>query len=350
MRIGSVVSPGFACLAPMAGATDLPFRLLVKELGASVVYTELVSATGLLRGGPGSLRLVRTHPDEHPVGIQLFGGDPCELAEAAALVQSLGIGDLVDLNMGCPVPKVVSLGAGAALMRDPRKVERLVAAVARRVTLPVTAKIRAGWSGSEINAPDVARAIEAGGGQAVAVHARTRSQHHSGAVDLDLVCEVKRAVKIPVLANGGIRCAADAFAMRQATGADAVMIGRGAIEHPWIFREISELERGRTPAAPTVEERIRFVQRHLALARDYLFAGEAETLRALRPQLQRYTAGLPGAASFRRRIERIVTFEECLSAFGEIVSAAAQVSSRASGSPKSAKVMSVASASGSVSA
>lgn len=332
----------------MAGATDLPFRVLVKELGAAFVYTELVSATGLLRGGQGSRRLVETHESEHPVGIQLFGGDPGELGDAAALVESLGVGDLIDLNMGCPVPKVVSLGAGAALMRDPAKVERLVAAVARSVRIPVTAKIRAGWNDSEINAPEVARAIEAGGGSAVAVHARTREQRHAGAVDLDLVAEVKRSVAIPVLANGGIRTATDAFAVREATGADGVMIGRGAIEHPWVFREIAALSEGRELATVTAAERVLFVERHLALARERGTRTEAETISAMRPQLQRYTAGLPGAAAFRRAIEKATTFSECLERFRAMVEEGRQPSSRASGSPKSANVMSVASASGSL--
>lgn len=320
MRIGGIESPGFASLAPMAAVTDLPFRVLAKELGSSFVYTELVSAAGLVRGGAGSLRLISIAPTEHPIGVQLFGADEGELAEAAAFVEARGEADLVDLNMGCPVPKVVTTGAGAALMRDPRRVERLVARVVGAVKLPVTAKIRAGWNDREINAPDVARAIEAAGGAAVAVHARTREQHHSGAVDLALIHEVVASVRIPVLGNGGIKRPEDALHMREATGCAGVLVGRGAVEDPFIFRKILALERGEAPAEAAPEERLEFVRRHLELAARFRSDdAETATLRAMRPQLQRYTAGLPGAVAFRRRAERFGTFRECLEAFAELL-------------------------------
>jgi len=303
---------GFAFLSPMAGATDASFRRLARELGASMVYTELVSAAGIVRRNPRSRDLYRILPEERPAGVQLFGGLAEELADAAAIVASSREADLIDLNMGCPVPKVVSRGAGAALMRDPVKVERLVRAVADRIDLPVTAKIRAGWSDVELNAIDVAKAIEAGGGKAVAVHARPRSRGHKGEADWTLIQEVVRSVSIPVIGNGGVMTADDAFRMRNETGCAAVLIGRGALFRPWIFAEIKQ-GLGRDVAIPG---RADVLCRHLALlklAKPNL--EEAQLLRRAGSTIQRYARSLHGAAAFRRDMASFQTFAECLAAF-----------------------------------
>ncbi|HCP45315.1 MAG TPA: tRNA dihydrouridine synthase DusB, partial [Deltaproteobacteria bacterium] len=236
--IGPISVARVAVLAPMAGITDHNFRFLCREQRCGMVYTELVNADCLLRGLQRSFRLVETQPGERPVGVQLYGWDPQPLAEAAAWVEEHIDCDLIDLNMGCPVPKVVSRGAGAALMRDPQRVERLVRAVVDAVELPVTAKTRSGWTENEINAVDVALAVEAGGGQCIAVHGRTRAQRHEGPVNWPLLAEIKRAVDIPVIGNGGILEASHAITMREQSGVDAVMVGRGAIGNPWIFKQM----------------------------------------------------------------------------------------------------------------
>jgi len=324
LRIGTLTIDKIAVLAPMAGMTDSIFRQLCLEAGCGLVYTELVKADCLLRGLTPSLRNVETSPGERPVGVQLFHHDPATLAEAARWVEQHTECDLIDLNMGCPVPKVVTKGAGAALMRQPKLIEQLVRAVVDAVDLPVTAKTRSGWDASDINAVAVAQAVEAGGGAAIAIHARTRAQRHEGPVDWDLLAEVKQAVSIPTLGNGGVESPDDALAMRDATGVDAVMIGRGALGNPWIFEAINAAWDGRRARQPSVAQRLELIERHLrgtieanlrwAKRASDREAAEAHAMRYVRGHLLRYVQGAPGFKDFRRRMPDLLDIDLVLSA------------------------------------
>ena len=327
IKIGQLDIDTVAVLAPMAGMTDSTFRMLCMESGCGLVYTELVKADCLLRGLVPSLRNIETNPEERPVGVQLFHHEPGVLAEAARWVEEHVACDLIDLNMGCPVPKVVTKGAGAALMRQPKLVETLVRAVVDAVDLPVTAKTRSGWDSSDINAVEVAKAVEAGGGQAIAVHARTRAQRHEGPVDWDLLAKVKDEVSIPTLGNGGIESAEDALAMRAETGVDAVMVGRGALGNPWIFEQIAAAWVAGPCDPPSVEERLDLIERHLrgtiaANLRWSTRAGDSATaeeraMRYVRGHLLRYAQSAPGFAGFRRNLPDLLTLESVLAAMRE---------------------------------
>jgi tRNA-dihydrouridine synthase B len=319
-----------AVLAPMAGMTDLPFRLLCREQNCGLVYTELVHADTLLAGVNKSLQLAETWPEERPVGVQLYHHDPAVLAEAARHVAEHVDCDLIDLNMGCPVPKIVSRGAGAALMKQPRLVEALVRSVVDAVDgtgIPVTAKTRSGWDADSVNAVEVAKAIEGGGGQVVAVHARTRAQRHEGPVDWDLLAEIKESVGIPVVGNGGIGDAEHALRMRAQTGVDAVMIGRGAIGNPWIFGQVADAWEGRPVVLPTVDDRLDVVRRHLEMEADSFDRwarkdrekerAEGRAMSRVRGHLVKYVAGAPGERAFKSRLSTLLTIEDTWAAVAE---------------------------------
>lgn len=335
-RLGTLELDTRAVLAPMASVTDVAYRRLLRELGCGMAYTEFVSADGLVRGGAGSLGLLATRPEERPLGVQLFGSDPEVIARAAAIAHAHTRCDVMDLNMGCWVPKVVKRGAGAALLKDPRRVEAIVAACVKAVPIPVTAKIRAGFCETESNARDIARAIEQGGGAAVTLHARFRSQAHAGAPRWELISELKQTVRIPVIGNGGIQAASDALAMRRQTGCDAVMVGRAAMAQPWIFRQIADLEAGRPAWMPTGAERLAIVERHLRYAaeadqerqpRSVKRRGgscEGFTVSRLRGMMSHYCAGIPGAIEFRRQLSRIATIEQALAALSPVFARAAE--------------------------
>ena len=316
---------GVAVLAPMAGMTDLSFRGLCAAQGCPLVYTELVHARLLLEGARRSLQNVETGPDERPVGVQLYGQDPAVLAEAARWVEEHIPCDLIDLNMGCPVPKIVSRGAGAAIMRDPPLVERLVRSVADATSLPVTAKTRSGWDDTELNALEVGKAVEQGGGAALAVHARTRAQRHEGPVNWELLAEIKQTLSIPVIGNGGIVTPEGALAMRDATGVDAVMIGRGALGNPWIFGQIDDLWHGRSVREPSPVERRAMLLRHLATAKDGFerwstpkmrgrYTPEGRAMAFLRGHLVRYMDPSPGRDAFRKQLNSLHSIEDVLDA------------------------------------
>lgn len=325
--IAGVELRSVAVLAPMAGMTDLPFRLLCREQRCGLVYTELVHADTLLVGAKRSLQLAETWPEERPVGVQIYHHDPATLAEAARYVEEHVPCDLIDLNMGCPVPKIVSRGAGAALMREPKLIERLVRAVTDAVDKPVTAKTRSGWDANEINAVEVAQAIEAGGGQTVAIHARTRAQRHDGPVDWDLLAEIKRSVSIPVVGNGGITDAEHALRMRETTGVDAVMIGRGAIGNPWIFGQVADAWDGRPVVFPTVHERLDLIGRHLQMEADSFDRwarkareqenAEGRAMSRVRGHLVKYVAGSPGERAFKSKLSGLLTIEDTWTAVAE---------------------------------
>jgi nifR3 family TIM-barrel protein len=300
MQIGNLDIPGDLFLAPLAGVTTAPFRLLCRELGAAFSYTELISADGLVRGRGESrlktFRLLQSFPGERPFAVQIFGADPAILAEAARIVSALDA-DLVDLNFGCPDRKVVAKGAGAALMRDLRQAEAVFRAVRPATPLPLTVKMRSGWDHDSINAPELARAAEAAGLDAVTVHARTGRQGFRGAADWPVIRRVVEAVKIPVIGNGDLTCAEDVRRIFQETGCAAAMIGRAARGNPWIFRVIPG------GPEPTLEERRETALRHLYLLEELW--GPEQAVREMRLHLAWYSKGLPAAAAIRRRINSI---------------------------------------------
>ncbi|MBI3723128.1 tRNA dihydrouridine synthase DusB [bacterium] len=265
IRIGSVEIRNRVLAAPICGASKVPYRTLARRFGADLVYTEMVKAYPLVRGNDRrTLELLRTDPAEFPCVPQICGADEDVMADAARRLEQLGA-PLIDINMGCPVPKVVKEGAGAALLREPARVERVVRACASAVGIPVTVKTRSGWDGREFTGIDAARAAEQGGARLITIHARTREQRHGGAPDLASIAAVRAAVGIPVVGNGGVVSAESALAMLRQTGCDAVMVGRGAFGRPWVFREIARAIRGEPPPErPSIDEVAEIVRWHLA--------------------------------------------------------------------------------------
>jgi nifR3 family TIM-barrel protein len=288
-------------LAPMAGVSNLPFRLIAREAGAALVFTETVSATGLVRGGPKSWRLVESTPREQPLAYQLFGAEVETLAEATRMLADRGAA-FIDLNLGCPVKKFICRGAGSALMKTPARVAPIVAAM--RAAIPhgvLSVKMRLGWSSESITAPEVACVAQEEGADFVSVHGRTRAQQYSGEADRGRIAEVVSAVRIPVLANGDITQAQQALDMLRQTGAAGVMIGRGAMSNPWIFSQVVELAEGRPLPRPSPAQRASLVERHMGLMIDY-FGTSHQTVHLLKKYLCAYASGMPGASRFRDHI------------------------------------------------
>jgi nifR3 family TIM-barrel protein len=296
-------------LGPMAGVTDLPFRILCKEQGADVCITEMVSAKGLMYGGKKTDLLLKTSALEKPVGIQLFGNDPGILAGEAAKLSDRGF-DFIDINMGCPVPKIVNNGEGSALMKNVDLIEQIVRAVSDAVSIPVTVKIRAGFDADHINAVDAALAAESGGAAAVAVHARTREQYYSGRADWSIIKAVKDKVKIPVIENGDIRTSDDVNRIMKETGCDSVMIARAAKGNPWIFREIKAGLRGEAIERRSMEELRDMMKRHVKLMVEE--KGEYIGIREMRKHVAWYTEGIYGSAKLRKRASELETEADML--------------------------------------
>ena len=294
-------------LGPMAGVTDLPFRLLCKEQGADVMVTEMVSAKGLYYGSRKTDLLLQTDDREKPVGVQLFGSDPDIMAGEAEKLAKRGF-DFIDINMGCPVPKIVNNGEGSALMKNPELAERIVRSIVEAVDIPVTVKIRAGFTKDSVNAPEMARAIESGGASAVAVHARTREQYYSGKSDWSVIKAVKDAVKIHVIGNGDITCGEDAVRMKEETGCDSVMVARAAKGNPWVFREIKGYLNGNVPARPDLNEIRDMILRHIDLMID--MKGEYIGVRELRKHVAWYTEGIYNSSMIRRKVCEIESKED----------------------------------------
>lgn len=301
LAIGSLTLKNNLILAPMAGITNLPFRLLARDEGASLCFTEMVSVNGLVREGRKTFELLRSRPEDRPLGIQLFGDDPRLIAEGARMVEEHG--DLIDINMGCPVKKVVGTGAGSALLREPAKVRAIIREARRATQLPLTVKIRSGWVCEEANFLEIARIAEDEGCDAITLHPRSRSQMFEGHSDWQKIAEMKRSVKIPVIGSGDIFTAADVTAMLAETGCDGVMVARGALGNPWIFRQALALLEGGEPAAPAPEERLRAALRHLELFTE--LSGERVALREMRKHFGWYSHGLAGAAQFRKAVNII---------------------------------------------
>jgi len=285
-----------ALLAPMAGYTDLPYRTLCKDFGCDFAYTEMVSAKGLVYGGEGSRALLALSPDEGRAGVQIFGSEPEIMARAAREIARDPAVALIDINMGCPVPKVVNNGEGSALMKNVPLAAAVVAAVVAAVDIPVTVKLRKGFDAEHVNCAPLARALEQSGAALVTVHGRTRAEMYSGAADLDAIASVKAAVYIPVIGNGDICSGADAVRMLCYTRCDGVMVGRGAIGNPFIFREIKAALSGAPYAPPSTQERIDAAIEHIT--RLVSFKGD-RALVEIRKHLPHYVRGMRGAAAFR---------------------------------------------------
>ena len=307
MKIGNIEIENCLALGPMAGVTDLPFRLLCKEMGCNMLYTEMVSAKAILYKNKNTKELLNIDKNEHPVGVQLFGSDPDIMAQIAAQVEE-GECDFIDINMGCPVPKIVNNGEGSALLKQPKLVEEILTKMVKAVNKPVTVKIRKGFENGTVYAVEIAKIAESCGVSAIAVHGRTREQYYSGKADWDVIKDVKKAVKIPVIGNGYIFSAEDAKAMKEYTGCDGLMVARGARGNPWIFREIKEyLENGNVIDKPTINDIREMIIRHAKMLVDY--KGEYTGIREMRKHIAWYTAGLPHSAELRRMCNQIETME-----------------------------------------
>lgn len=317
VALGPLVLKNQLFLAPMAGITNLPMRIISREGGASFAFTEMVSVNGLTREGRKSFDLLQSSAEDRPIGMQLFGDDPEMLAEAARLVEEYG--ELIDINMGCPVRKVVGTGAGSALMKDPQKVGRIVKSVRGATRLPLTIKIRTGWVCGDDTFLEVGKIAQEEGCDAVTLHPRSRAQMFEGKADWSRIAELKSALSIPVIGSGDLFSAADAAGMLAETGCDAVMVARGAMGNPWIFREAQALLAGEEPAPPTVQERLAVARRHLELFIE--FAGGRVALMEMRKHLSWYSKGLPGAAQFRAAVNRIESAPELIRAMEEFFDA-----------------------------
>lgn len=308
LKIGNIELENRYILGPMAGVTDLPFRLLCKEQGAGLLCMEMVSAKAIYYNNRNTESLLEIHPDETPVSLQLFGSDPKIMSEMAKRIEERPFA-ILDVNMGCPVPKVVRNGEGSALMKEPKLAYEIVSALVKAIDKPVTVKIRKGFDDDHVNAVEIAKIIEEAGAAAVAVHGRTREQYYSGKADWDIIRQVKEAVSIPVIGNGDVTSPQKADVLVRQTGCDGIMISRGAEGNPWIFSEMIHWEEtGELPSRPDKDEIREMMLKHARLQLKY--KGEFCGIREMRKHVAWYTKGLKGAARLREKVNAVESLEE----------------------------------------
>lgn len=308
LKIGNIELENRYILGPMAGVTDLPFRLLCREQGAGLLCMEMVSAKAIYYNNRNTESLLEIHPDEKPVSLQFFGSDPKIMSEMAKRIEERPFA-ILDINMGCPVPKVVKNGEGSALMKNPKLVYEIVSAIVKAIDKPVTVKIRKGFDDDHVNAVEIAKIIEEAGAAAVAVHGRTREQYYSGKADWDIIRQVKEAVSIPVIGNGDVTSPQNADELVKQTGCDGIMIARGAQGNPWIFSEMIHWEEtGELPPRPDKDEVREMMLRHARLQLEY--KGEFSGIREMRKHVAWYTKGLKGAARLREKVNAVESLEE----------------------------------------
>ncbi|HAU83964.1 MAG TPA: tRNA dihydrouridine synthase DusB [Lachnospiraceae bacterium] len=316
LKIGDITVDGNLALGPMAGVTDLPFRVLCKEQGADLIYTEMVSAKGIYYKNKNTDALLEIREDERPVALQLFGCDPEIMGSMAAQIEHRNF-DILDINMGCPVPKVVNNGEGSALLKTPELAGKVVESIATSIKKPVSVKFRIGYDEIDKNIVDFAKRMEASGAQLIAVHGRTRAQYYSGTANWDVIRQVKEAVSIPVLGNGDVFTPQDAKAMLEQTGCDGIMIARGVRGNPWLFKQVKAyLEKGEFIPKPSCEELVKMVLRHGKLQVEW--KGENIGIKEMRKHVAWYTTGYKNSAKLRGRVNEINTYadlEEVMYAF-----------------------------------
>ena len=317
MKIGNVQLDNEVFLSPMAGVTDLPFRTICKEKGCGMLYTEMINAKALCYDDENTKKMLNLEDDGHPVAVQIFGSDP-EYMGKAAFIMNQYTNDILDINMGCPAPKVIKNGDGSALMRNPKLAAEVLTAVVKNSKKPVTLKIRKGWDDNSVNALEIAKIAEECGISALAIHGRTREQFYSGKADWDIIAEIKQSINIPVIGNGDVFDVQDAVNMLEKTKCDAIMIGRGSQGNPWIFNRINHyMKTGEVLPEPTLEEKISTAIKHMNLA--VAEHGEYVAVREMRKHIGWYLKGLKNSAKYRDQINKITDYKEVISMLEEYV-------------------------------
>ncbi len=315
MKFGNVLTENNLFLAPLAGVTDLPFRLLCKEQGCGIVITEMVSAKGILFENKNTVALLQTCPEEKPTGLQLFGSDPHIISNAIKMIEHIPF-DFIDINMGCPVPKIFNNGEGSALLKEPKRMEQIILSAKKATNKAITAKIRIGIDENNINAVEAAKALETGGADMIAVHGRHRAQYYSGIADLNIIADVKKAVSIPVVGNGDVTSPASYLNMMEKTGCDGVMIGRAAMGNPWIFKQILDYLKTGEIFEPTINQKIETAIRHSKMTVEQ--KGEHLGVLEMRKHFAWYTKGMPNSAQIRRKVNEAGTLQQLIDSISEI--------------------------------